>query len=473
MIKLALPAGDLRTPLAQLLSGAGLLVEGYGEGSRSYRLKMPSQDEVAVRVFREKDIPVQIALGNYDVGICSLAWVREMQARFPEQPIVALSDLGLGAVALWVATDADGPSSFAELGELPKVRIASDYPNLAEMFARAVRLPAYRIQAVWGAAEAYPPEDADAVLVAATSEEEVRQHGLRPLFCLLDSSAWVIANAAALAGEGLGPLLTPLLAASHTNGRDGQVRLPPPVPLTDRRAVRAAERPSLRMAVPDGHQQRHVVEALRAAGLEFEGYDDSNSARRPKSGIPGLDVKVIRPHDMAQLVATGELDMAITGRDCLNEHLYSFPASPVEEVLDLQRGQYNLSAVVAEDLPATTLSEALDCWRGQGRTAIRVAAEFPATADHYARSRHFWRYQIISIAGASEGFVPEDADMLIEGTETGKTIAENNLKVIDLLYRSTTCVIAHKNAQLSDERRATCEHILGKLRRAAEAQQPV
>ena len=33
--------------------------------------------------------------------------------------------------------------------------------------------------------------------------------------------------------------------------------------------------------------------------------------------------------------------------------------------------------------------------------------------------------------GASEGFVPEDAEMLIEGTETGRTIAENNLKVID------------------------------------------
>ena len=79
-------------------------------------------------------------------------------------------------------------------------------------------------------------------------------------------------------------------------------------------------------------------------------------------------------------------------------------------------------------------------WRSQGREALIVAAEFPATADHYARSRHFWRYRVMPIAGASEGFVPEDADLLIEGTETGRTIAENNLKILDTIYRSTTCL---------------------------------
>jgi len=224
-------------------------------------------------------------------------------------------------------------------------------------------------------------------------------------------------------------------------------------------------RDSLRLAVPDGHQQRHVVEALRDAGLAFEGYGDGQAVRRPASGIDGLDVKVIRPHDMPQLVATGEFDLAITGRDCLLEHRYAFPSSPATELLDLQRGQYNLSAVVSEDLPANTIDEALQLWRAQGKPLLRVAAEFPATADHYARSRHFWRYQVIPIAGASEGFVPEDADLLIEGTETGKTIAENRLKVIDLLYRSTTCMIGHRDPELSGKRRRMYDEIIGDLKR--------
>src|SRR5439155_25553154 len=107
----------------------------------------------------------------------------------------------------------------------------------------------------------------------------------------------------------------------------------------------------------------------------------------PRSGVDGLDVKVIRPHDMPALVATGEVDLAITGRDCLLEHRYAFPSSPATELLDLQRGQYNLSAVVSEDLPATTSDEVPELRRGQGNPILRVAAELPATAAPYARSR--------------------------------------------------------------------------------------
>ena len=75
---------------------------------------------------------------------------------------------------------------------------------------------------------------------------------------------------------------------------------------------------------------------------------------------------------------------------------------------------------------------------------------------------------MIPIAGASEGFVPEDADLLIEGTETGKTIAENRLKVIDLLYRSTTCVIG-RHAEFTGIRRRVFEEVIGALAASAQA----
>jgi ATP phosphoribosyltransferase len=147
---------------------------------------------------------------------------------------------------------------------------------------------------------------------------------------------------------------------------------------------------------------------------------------------------------MPQQVALGNFDLAIGGRDCLLEHLLHFPGSPVEEVVDLGGGQFDLSAVVSESLPAASLAEAVELWRRQGLRAIRVASEFPAIADHYARQNHFWRYQVIPISGASEGFVPEDADLLIEGVQTGRTLAENKLKAIDRFLRSTTCLIASK-----------------------------
>jgi ATP phosphoribosyltransferase len=207
-----------------------------------------------------------------------------------------------------------------------------------------------------------------------------------------------------------------------------------------------------------------VHQALAKAGLDFDGYEEKTYVRRPTSGIDGLEVKVIRPQDMPQLVALGEFDIAITGLDLLNEHLYAFPSSPAHAALDLQCSQYNLSAVVDGALPADNLAEAMAYWRSVGKPALIIAAEFPATADHYARSRHFWRYRVIPIAGASEGFVPEDADLLIEGTETGRTIAENNLKILDNIYRSTTCLIARRDAVLSGRRRKVYEYVFGRLK---------
>jgi ATP phosphoribosyltransferase len=75
---------------------------------------------------------------------------------------------------------------------------------------------------------------------------------------------------------------------------------------------------------------------------------------------------------------------------------------------------------------------------------------------------------VIPIAGASEGFVPEDAEMLIEGTETGRTIAENNLKIIDNIYRSTSCVIAHRAPELSGRRAEVYRTVLEHLGQAGQ-----
>src|SRR5438093_6833010 len=305
MIKLALPAGELRTSIADLLDSAGISIEGYGEGSRSYRLAARNNGAVTARVFREKDIPVQLALGNYEVGICSISWVREMQARFPSQPMVALADLGIGRSSLWAVGAAGHCDRLEDLSRLGVVRMASEYSNIAETFARSMRLARYRVQPVWGAAEAYPPEYADFVVVSAAGAIALRYNGLRPLFEILDDSAWLIANATALPTRDLSSVTAPLISSGvRTSGGDG-LRLPAPLA---RQPVKrpASQRDSLRMAVPDGHQQRHVVEALREAGLTLDGYGDGRALRRPSSRVDGLEAKVIRPHDMPQLVANGE-----------------------------------------------------------------------------------------------------------------------------------------------------------------------
>lgn len=466
MVKLALPAGDLRSPTAEALDRAGLRIEGYGEGSRAYRFSVATDETIQARVFREKDIPVQVALGNYDLGICSWSWVNELRVRYPGYPVVPVCDLGLSASKLFAAAAPSAFGSLADVAALPRVRIASEYPNIAECFAQGARLRSYRVQPVWGAAEAYPPEDADLVIIDEPDEDAVRKHGIEPLFAVLDTSAWLIANRDAASSKDLGRVIGPLVARAGQSANAAAINVPAGLLANGNGAREPSPRRVVRLAVPDGHQQRHAAAALADAGIELQGYDDAPPPRRPACNIEGLDVKVIRPHDMPRLIATGEIDIAITGRDCLHEHLYSFPSSPVEEVADLQRGQYNLCAVVSQDVPDETIEDAMARWRAEGHPYIRIASEFPATADHYARSRHLWRYRVIPIAGASEGFVPEDAELLIEGTETGRTLRENNLKPIDTIYRSTTCAIARRQPSIPGSLAGVFDHVVQALRKA-------
>jgi ATP phosphoribosyltransferase len=467
MIRLALPAGDLRGPLGDLLRRAGLPVDDYVRGSRSYVVRAAPEDGIRLRVFREKDIPIQIALGNYDLGICGLAWVEDLIQRYPSDAVVPVCDLGLGYSSVYVAA-AEGDSLAGWVGR-PGLRIVSEFPNLAEAFARRLRLPAYRVFPVWGAAEVYPPEDADLAVIAAKDEDEVRSQGLVPAHRLLEGSAWLVANRESLARKDLSAALEPLLALG--GGGDGPPALSLPVapavgrmPSGERSA--AGREDILRLALPDGHQQKHTAAALAAAGLRISGYDGETAMPRPRAEMPGLEVKVIRPQDMPQQVALGHFDLAISGRDWLRDHRYQFPASPVEEVVDLGVGRYSIAAVVSEDSPARNLEEALGQWRKEGRGTVRVASEYVNIADHCARSRHLPRYKVIPISGASEGFVPEDAEVLIEGTETGATLAANRLKVVERIFESTTCLIAHQGP-VSDRRRRLQAEVVEMFRRSA------
>jgi len=472
MIRIALPAGDLREPLGDLLRGAGLPVDDYVRGSRSYVVRSAPEDGIRLRVFREKDIPIQIALGNYDLGICGLAWVEDLTQRYPSDAVVPLCDLGLQQSSLYVAA-AEGDSLAGWAGR-SGLRIVSEFPNLAEAFARRLRLPAYRVFPVWGAAEVYPPEDAELALISADDEDAVRSQGLAPVHRLLECSAWLVANRDSLAKKDLSAVLEPLLALG--GGGNGPPALSlPAAPARDR--TRARERSTagredlLRLALPDGHQQKHTAAALAAAGLRVSGYDGEAAAPRPRAEMPGLEIKVIRPQDMPQQVALGHFDLAISGRDWLRDHRYQFPASPVDEAVDLGLGRYSIAAVVSEDLPARNLEEALSQWRNEGRSTVRVASEYVNIADHCARSRHLPRYKVIPISGASEGFVPEDAEVLIEGTETGATLAANRLKVIERIFESTTCLIAHQGP-VGDRRRRLGAQVVEMFRRSAAGARP-
>ena len=472
MLRLALPTGDLRAPTSASLTAAGLHCEDYARGSRASRLSLAEHDDVAIRVFREKDIPIQVALGNYDLAITSAAWVEELHARFPQEDVTVLCPLGFGRRKLVAAA---APSTLARLGPLNRwsgaagIRIVSEFPAIAEALARSLRFARYTVLPVWGAAEVYPPEDAELALLSVTDEREVNAAGLEPLLTIMDEPAWLIGNRRSLVRHDLSAILGRLLSTASGDRAARALNIPRGAAPTTRPAAPATgERTTLRLAIPDGHAQRHTYAALTEAGITLEGYGERDFARRPRGHFEGLEIKVIRPQDMPQQVALGNFDLAVTGRDWLMDHLAAFPSSPVREVVDLGRSRYGIAAAVSEDVPSDSLAGAVAWWRSHGIATIRVASEYPNIADHFARSRHLGRYQVVPVNGASEAFVPEDSEILIEGTETGSSFRANRLKAVDKVFESTNCVVGHATPP-AGRHRALFDHLVERFRAGALA----
>lgn len=464
-IRLALPTGDPRPAVGALLQEAGIGAECYEPGSRVLR-SVVAEERLTLRVFREKDIPIQVALGNYDLGICGDVWVSELQIRFPLQRVVQVGSLPGAAMKVWLCAS---PQSGAVAGRVPPAgalagaRVASELPNLADLVGVHLRIPGYRLLPLFGSADAYPPEDAELVVMPAEGPEEVQRKGLVPLHCIYEGGLALIANADSLAGKDLSPLLGKL--GQFLGGEKGSMDLPD---VGGASAFQTFGRDTtvVRLALPDGHAQRHTWAALADAGLTFEGYEEKTFVRRPAAGIDGLEIKVLRPQDMPALVATGAFDMGVTGIDWLTDHLCRFPSSPVRMAVDLGRSRYKIGPVVDESFEAESTAEAVRAWNRLGRP-VRIASEFPALAEAFARDHHLAHTQVIPISGASEGFVPEDADILIEGSETGTSIRANGLKMLDPFMESTNCVIVRREAVT--ERTDLLADLLARLEKAARA----
>jgi ATP phosphoribosyltransferase len=305
-------------------------------------------------------------------------------------------------------------------------------------------LKRFSIYPLWGAAEAYPPENADIVLLSRKNEGELSVRGLVSLGMVVDFKAVLIANRCSLKEKDMSEFISAIAVVLP-----GTAERPASPAGVNEILVSSASQPcaadQVKLALPDGHQQAHVRKILDAAGIPVEDYPSASGNRSPQSGMDGVSVKVMRPQDMPLQVANGNFDIAITGRDWLTDHIHQFPTSPVIELMDLKYGWVRIVAVVDNTVPVNDRTDLKPHCRGLGRP-YRVASEYVNIADNYARENQLGMYRVIPTWGATEAFLPEDADVLIENTETGSTIARHNLKIIDTLFESTACVIGRQDA---------------------------
>jgi len=219
--------------------------------------------------------------------------------------------------------------------------------------------------------------------------------------------------------------------------------------------------------LPDGHQQAPTSQFLKRVGLVLQGYSEEASSRRPNADLDWLGIKVVRPQDMPLQVANSNFDLAITGEDWLREHLYRFPSSPVKKLFALDFGTVKIVAAVSREMPVADIDELRSLVQSNPDyigTPLKVASEYINVADKYLRDNHINPYKLIPTWGASEAFLPEDADMLIDNVQTGKTLQQQKLKIIDMLFQSSACLIANKNSLTSSSKKEKMEFLTQKLR---------
>jgi len=483
-LKIALPKGRLLTETATLLKKADWGISTYHKGMPSYRPKSQRFPELLAKVFHEKDIPIQVAVGNYDLGICGLDWVEELLVKYPSSPLVKVKNLGYGDGVLYaVASRSDTAATIEEMQtKRGIIRITSEYPNLAESFALNLRLRRFSIFPLWGAAEVYPPENADLALISGIVEDELFDYGLVPISKVLSFSAFLIANRNSWAIKNMGEVLASigdeLLVGEEHPSSASAVRMPEIVgqhlakslkesPILGKPSSEEAAEGIVRLALPDGHQQLPTLQLLNKASIQVDGYPSATGNRRPTTNLSGVMIKVIRPQDMPLQVANGNFDLAITGKDWLMEHLYQFPSSPVTELLDLKFGKVKIVAVVSQELSVADVYS-LRQLSGDSVVPLRVASEYVNIADKYARDNHLGMYRVVPTWGASEAFLPEDADLLIENTQTGRTLTRHNLKIIDALFESSACLIGNTDGAFGAAKSEKVKSIIEILRAAVE-----
>jgi ATP phosphoribosyltransferase len=194
----------------------------YGK-ERSYR-PTSSDAEIKFKILRPQEIPIYVADGLYDLGITGLDWVLETSA-----DVKVLLNLEYGLTKLVFAI----PKTFEEnsIGEMIKrynsenriLRISTEYPLSVSKYL--ISLPEYRqiygetkpliitpwwktgenreiqVYLSFGATEAKPPEEADAIADVSETGTTLEQNGLKPLDVIVNSQAVLVANKTSLSNE--------------------------------------------------------------------------------------------------------------------------------------------------------------------------------------------------------------------------------------------------------------------------------
>ena len=183
----------------------------------------------------------------------------------------------------------------------------------------------------------------------------------------------------------------------------------------------------LNIALPKGRLGEKVYGMFERAGFECPAIHEENRKLFFENEALGLRYFWVKPSDVAIYVARGAADIGVAGKDILLEY-----RPDVYELLDLGVGKCRMCVAGPKD------------FKDDLSRTLRVATKFSHIATDYYTSigRDI---DVIGLNGSIElAPILGLSDVIVDIVETGTTLKENNLAVLETIVPISARLIANK-----------------------------
>ena len=199
----------------------------------------------------------------------------------------------------------------------------------------------------------------------------------------------------------------------------------------------------LTFALGKGRLASKTLELLERIGITCEEMKDKSS-RKLIFVNEELRLKffLAKGPDIPTYVEYGAADIGVVGSDTIMEE-----NRRIYEVLDLGFGKCRMCVCGREDA-----AELL-----RHHEMIRVATKYPNIAKDYFFNKKHQTVDIIKLNGSVElGPLVELSDVIVDIVETGSTLRENGLEVLEEICPLSACMIVNQvSMQMENERITT------------------
>ena len=239
--------------------------------------------------------------------------------------------------------------------------------------------------------------------------------------------------------------------------------------------------PTVKFAIPKGSIEEATFKILEQAWQSISG---RGRTYRVKLSDPEIEVKVLRPQEIPTYVQEGFYDVGITGKDWVRE-----AKADITTLLDLEYGKVKQVIAVPETFAVKDLTGLIEEFATK-KKPLRISSEYLTTTAAHIKSNqayqnHFgkldpmiitpWlrvgenkKVQIFLSFGATEAKPPEDVDAIFDITETGTTLGQNKLKIIDIVMESSAVFVANRIALKNTKKREKIADMIALLRGVVE-----